>query len=186
MAYESLFNDYGQPHIVAYSCEKRLLSYPVLKWRDPDGLKAFSVLMEKSLILLQDLGNFASPNSLGTIQRLTEKLSAETRKGWIKWAFEFLKQKGYQAKFAELVQFVKNEAEEVNSLYGKAFYAKGKERESLALTNKKAEVLSASVALEKVFARTLPLLQRRSQACSLQGLSEVSKVQAISLLGKSH
>ena len=71
LSYESLFNDYGQPRIVAYSCEKRLLSYPVLKSRDPDGLKTFSILMEKSLILLQDLGDFASLNSLGTIQRLT-------------------------------------------------------------------------------------------------------------------
>ena len=94
LAYESLFSDYGQPHIVAYSREKRLLSYPVLKSRDPDCIKAFSVLMEKSLILLQDLGDFASLNSLGTIERLTEKLFAETRKGWIKWAFEFLSIKG--------------------------------------------------------------------------------------------
>ena len=68
--------------------------------------------------MLQDLGNFALLNSLGTIQRLTEELSVETRKGWIMWAFEFLKQTGYQAKFAELMhqakfaelmQFVKNE-----------------------------------------------------------------------------
>ena len=112
--------------------------------------------MEKSLILLQDLGAFASLNSLGTIQRLMEKLSIETRKGWIKWEFEFLKRRGYRAKFAELVQFVKNEAEEVNSLHEKAFYAKGKERESLALTNKKAGVFSASVTPEKALLEQCP------------------------------
>ena len=79
LAYESLFNDYGQPHIVAYYCKKRRLSYPVLKSRHPYGLRAFSVLMEKSLIVLLDLGDFALLNSLETMQQLTEKLSVETR-----------------------------------------------------------------------------------------------------------
>ena len=186
LAYESLFNDYGQPHIVAYSYEKRLLSYPVLKSRDPDGLKAFSVLMEKSLILLQDLGDFAPLNSLGTIQRLTEKLSVETRKGWIKWAFEFLKQKGYQAKFAELVQFVKNEAEEVNSLYGKAFYAKGKERESLALTNKKAGVFSANVAPEKALLEHCPYCKGDHKLAHCKDFQQLARYKRLAFLRKSH
>ena len=124
LTYEGFFDDYGQPHIFAYLCEKRLLSCPVLKSRDPDGSRTFTVLMEKSLILLQDLGNFASKNSLETLQRLTEKLFVETRKGRIKWTFECLKQTEYQAKFAELVQFVKNEVKEVNFLHGKAFTQK--------------------------------------------------------------
>ena len=186
LAYESLFNDYGQPHIVAYSCEKRLLGYPVLKSRDPDGLKAFSVLMEKSLILLQDLGDFASLNSLGTIQRLTEKLSAETRKGWIKWAFEFLKQNGYQAKFAELVQFVKNEAQEVNSLYGKAFYAKGKERDSLALTNKKAGVFSASVTPEKTLLEQCPYCKGDHKLAHCKDFQQLARYERLAFLRKSH
>ena len=186
LAYESLFNDYGKPHVVVYSCEKRLLNYPVLKSRDPDGIKAFSVLMEKRLILLQDLGDFASLNSLGTIQQLTEKLSAETRKGWIKWAFEFLKHKGYQAKFAELVQFVKIEAEEVNSLYGKAFYAKGKERESLALTNKKAGVFSASVAPEKVLLERCPYCKGDHKLAHCKDFQQLARYKRLALLRKSH
>ena len=54
------------------------------------------------------------------------------------------------------MQFVRNEAEEVNSLNGKEFYAKGKERESLALTSKRAGVFSASVTPEKVLQEQCP------------------------------
>ena len=142
--------------------------------------------MEKSLILLQDLGDFASLNSLGTTQRLTEKLSAETRKGWKKWAFEFLKQNGYQAKFAELVQFVKNEAQEVNSLYGKAFYAKGKERDSLALTNKKAGVFSASVTPEKTLLEQCPYCKGDHKLAHCKDFQQLARYERLAFLRKSH
>ena len=59
--------------------------------------------------------------------------------------FEFLKQTGYQEKFAELVQFVKNEAEEVNFFHGKAFYAK---KRNLNLTRLRVrELMCSALAL---------------------------------------
>ena len=123
LAYASFSNDYGQPHFVAYMCKKRLLSSPVLKSIDLGGLKAFAVLMKMSSVLLQDFGNFASLNTAITV---TQKLSVEIRKRWIKLTFKFLKQTKYHAKFIRLMQFVKNKAKGVSSLYGKAFSQKEK------------------------------------------------------------
>ena len=122
LARESLFSEYGQPHIVAYCCEKRLLESPKMRFMEPDGLKSLSILMEKSLTMLHDMGDFATLNSLGTMKRLMEKFPEEMQKDWIKWSFKVLKETGKQAKFSELMDFVKNKADEVNSLYGRAFY----------------------------------------------------------------
>ena len=135
LARETLFNEYGQPHIVAYSCEQKLLSSSRLKAKDPAGLKALAVLMEKCLTMLQDVGDFATLNSLGTIQQLTEKLPDETQKEWVKWSFQFLKRTEMQAKFPQLVEFVRAEADEVNSLYGRALYGAHRKREGHPAVN---------------------------------------------------
>ena len=46
LACESLYEDYGQPNIIAYCCEERLLKVPRLRSKDPRGMKALSVLLE--------------------------------------------------------------------------------------------------------------------------------------------
>ena len=143
LARESLFSEYGQPHIVAYCCEKRLLESPKMRFMEPDGLKSLSILMEKSLTMLHDMGDFATLNSLGTMKRLMEKFPEEMRKDWIKWSFKVLKETGKQAKFSELVDFVKNKADEVNSLYGRAFYDAKKQ---VTPRSKKTAVFSATTA----------------------------------------
>ena len=123
LARESLYNTYGQPHVVAYCCEQKLLSSARLKERDPSGLKSMAIQMEKCLAMLKDIGEFATLNSFGTIiQRLTDKFPQEMKRDWVKWSFNVLKQTGKQAKFSELVEFVRNESDEANSLYGKALY----------------------------------------------------------------
>ena len=69
LARESLFNDYGQPYIIAHSCERKLLECPKLKDKDPAKLKTLTVLMDKCLAMLVDIQEFATLNSLGTIQK---------------------------------------------------------------------------------------------------------------------
>ena len=108
---------------VAYCCEKKLLDTPKLSCKDPDGLKSLAILMEKSSATLEDMGDFATLNSLGAIRTLMDKFPEEMQRDWIKWSRKVLKETGKQAKFSELVDFVKNEADEVNSLYGRAFYS---------------------------------------------------------------
>ena len=80
LARQSLFNVYGQPHIIAYCCEQKLLSCFRLKTKDPNGLKDLSILMDKCLGIMDDIGDFAALNSFGTIQRITGKLPEEMQR----------------------------------------------------------------------------------------------------------
>ena len=79
LAMDSLYNNYGQPHIVAHHCEQKLLAAPRLKTKDPKGLKILSVLMNKCVAMLRDVQDFATLNSLGTIRRIfkTSKTNAK-------------------------------------------------------------------------------------------------------------
>ena len=43
---ESLFNDFGLPHVIAHSCEQKLLNASRLKDKDAPGLKTMAILME--------------------------------------------------------------------------------------------------------------------------------------------
>ena len=47
---------------------------------------------------------------------------------WVRWAFRFLKTTGRQAKFKELVEFVRHESDEANSLYGRSFHSGSKQQ----------------------------------------------------------
>ena len=125
-ARESLFNDFGQPHIIANCCEQKLLNTSRLKTKEPQGLKTLVISIEKSLAMLVDIQDFATLNSLGTIRRLIDKLPDQMQVDWAKWSYCVFKETGQQAKFSELVQFVRNESDEVNSLYGKLVYGSRK------------------------------------------------------------
>ena len=148
LARESLFNEYGQPHIIAFCCEQKLLKSPRLKSKEPDGLRDLAILMEKCLGVMQDIGDFATLNSFGTIQRITEKFSEEMQREWVRWAFRVLKDTGAQAKFRELVEFVRHEADEANSLYGRSFFSSMRSRTFTQMPRKSA-ALSAQVPLRE-------------------------------------
>ena len=91
LAMDTLYNNYGQPHIVAHHCEQKLLAAPRLKTKDPKGLKTLSVLMDKCLAMLRDVQDFATLNSLGTIRRIIDKRSEQTQKDWAKWSYQELR-----------------------------------------------------------------------------------------------
>ena len=144
LARESLFNDYGQPYIIAHSCERKLLECPKLKDKDPAKLKTLTVLMDKCLAMLVDIQEFATLNSLGTIQKITEKLPEQMQRDWVKWSYQTFCNYGKQAKFPELVEFVRRESDEVNSLYGKVFYSTKRPLISSPPRNKRNAVFSAA------------------------------------------
>ena len=76
--------------------------------------------------MLEDIQDFATLNSLGTIRKITEKFTEEMQKDWVRFSFRIFKQTGKQACFPELVEFMQGEAEEANSLYGKVLYGASK------------------------------------------------------------
>ena len=64
------------------------------------------MLKEKSLSMLEDVQDFATLNSLGTIKKITEKLPEEMQRYWFRFSLRVFKQSGKQAMFSELVEFV--------------------------------------------------------------------------------
>ena len=86
--------------------------------------------MDKCLGIMDDIGDFATLNSFGTIQRITGKLPEEMQREWVRWAFGVLRDTGKQAKFRELVEYVRGESEEANSLYGRSFFSGSKQQYS--------------------------------------------------------
>ena len=69
-----------------------------------------------------------------------EKLPEQMQKDWVSWAFKHFKSTGSQAKFPELVQFVRDVSDEANSLYGKLFYGSNRMTTSQPVSLKKATV----------------------------------------------
>ena len=164
LAMDSLYNDYGQPHIVAHYCEQKLLAAPRLKTKDPKGLKTLSVLMDKCVAMLRDVQDFATLNSLGTIRRIIEKLPEQTQKDWAKWSYQEFKTTGRQARFEELVRFVQDEAAEANSLYGQVVY--GNLKQSLHVGQRRATVLNTTAISDftpKIGSLTCPFCDGRHE-----------------------
>jgi len=142
LARESLFNEYGQSHIIAFCCERKMLSSPRLKSKEPSGLRDLAVLMERCIGAMEDIGDFATLNSFGTIQRLTEKLPEDMQLEWVRWAFKVLRITGTQAKFKELVEFVRHGSYEENSLYGKSFFSGTRQMSSRPVAPKRSTALN--------------------------------------------
>ena len=55
MARDRLEREFGQPCIIAEACEQRLKGSSAVKSNDPESLKEFSELLEKTLISLEDI-----------------------------------------------------------------------------------------------------------------------------------
>ena len=149
LARESLHNEFGQPHIIAYCCEQRLLDMPRLEVKNPSALKSFGVMLDKCLMLLYEIQEFATLNSLGTLERLLEKLPGELRTEWVKYSYRYQKHTGRHAKFPEFVNFVREEAEEANSLYGRSVYKMNKASSSQSSVSRRNVVFGAAIAPEQ-------------------------------------
>ena len=134
----SLFERFGQPHIVACSCEQKILDNPRIKVKDFEGLQSFSLLLEKSLIMMKEMGDFSSLSSFSTIKKILNKLSEKVQEEWVKWAFIIQKQCGRHAKFPDLVEFIREQTSLANSLYGKLRVTPVVQQKQMPYTKKSA------------------------------------------------
>jgi len=56
LAWNTLFHEYGQPHVIAQCCEQQLKEVADVRANDPGGLLKLSVLMDKCRTLCRILG----------------------------------------------------------------------------------------------------------------------------------
>ena len=147
MARDRLEREFGQPCIIAEACEQRLKGSSAVKSNDPESLKEFSELLEKTLISLEDIHYYGSINSLDTMTHLINKLPYDMRKGWVKESLAIQQRTSKVAEFSDFVKFVEREAEAANSLYGRRlFTSQSKLRSTSKPQKSNATFFATSVA----------------------------------------
>ena len=182
---DSLCNDYGRPHIVAYHCEQKLLAATRLKTKDPKGLKTLPVLMDKCVAMLREVQDFATSNSLGTIRQIIEKLPEQMQKDWAKWSHQEFKTTRRQARFEEFVRFIQDEAAEANSLYGQV--VSGNLKQSLRVGQKGATVLNTTAISDstpKIGSVTCPFCDQKHELSACSRFKKLRRYKRIAFLMK--
>jgi len=80
LAWQTLFERYGQPHIIAQYCEQHLKRAPEVQSHDPESLTNLSVLMDKCFTPMQGIGRVSSVDSIEVMLTVHKKLSVSCRK----------------------------------------------------------------------------------------------------------
>ena len=122
LAMGRLEREYGRPCIIVDACEQRLRTAKAVKPDDPESLKCFSDLLEKTKITLEGIGYFGSLNTLDVMTQLINKLPFDFRRIWVKESVAVKAQSGQIADFSHFVSFVVKLSEEANSLYGRRVF----------------------------------------------------------------
>ena len=81
-------------------------------------MKTFCELLEKTLEITKDIPRYTNLDTLDTLTALVEKLPYNLRGRWVKRSVEIEKTRGFVTEFSDLVEFVKQESDVANSLFG--------------------------------------------------------------------
>ena len=118
LAKDRLFKEYGSPWIVSDVCEQRLKKFPSIISGDAKELKRFAELLEKCSVIVKDIRCYSNLDSLDTLTLLVKKLPYNLRTRWVKRAVQVENRSGELANFSHFSEFVQQESEEANSLFG--------------------------------------------------------------------
>ena len=118
LAKNKLQKEYGSPWIISDVCERKLKNFPVIKSGDAKQLKCFSELLEKTTIIIRNIRQYTSLDSLDTLSELVSKLPFDLRKRWVKRSVQIENSTRLLANFYQFVEFVSQESLELNSLFG--------------------------------------------------------------------
>ena len=108
---------------------------------------------------------------------------------WVRWAFRVLKDTGQQAKFKELVEFVRHESDEANFLYGRSFFSVSKPPNSRPALKKSAAF--GTVVSRQEVKRTeseprvpCPFCKGRHSLVSCKSFQDMSRYKKVEFLRK--
>ena len=117
-AKQKLVREYGSPWIISDACYQKLKEFPAIKSGASRQLKTFCELLEKTLEITKDIPRYTNLDTLDTLTALVGKLPYNLRGRWVKRSVEIEKTRGFVAVFSDLVEFVKQESDVANSLFG--------------------------------------------------------------------
>ena len=104
--------------------------------------------MEKACVQLEEIENFASLNSLSTLQRIMKKFPEKIQSKWIEWPFNLTQETKGKVTLHDMISFVRREAEIINSVFGKSRWSAVK-TETAAWEAKKHKSVSSSTVVSK-------------------------------------
>ena len=119
LAKARLKTEYGQPCVIADACEQQLKAAKYERFNDPEMIKRFAELLEKTVVTIEDINFSGSLNSLDTMTQLVNKLPRDRKRTWVKESLEIEKGTGEVAGFSYFVELVTRLSDEANSLYGR-------------------------------------------------------------------
>ena len=118
LAKDCLFKEYGSLWIMSDVCKQRLKKFPSIISGDAKELKKFAELLEKCSVIVKDIRCYSNLDSLDTLTLLVKKLLYNLRTRWVKRAVQVENRSGKLANFSHFSEFVQQELEEANSLFG--------------------------------------------------------------------
>ena len=118
VAKQRLKKEYGSPWVISDACEQRLKKFPSVRSGDGKQLRRFAELLEKTGVIVKDIRQYTSLDSLDMLTELVNKLPYDLKKRWVSKSVQIQNYLGHLANFLHFVDFVRKESDEVNSLFG--------------------------------------------------------------------
>ena len=118
VAKQRLNKEYGSPWVISDACEQRLKKFPLVRSGDGKQLRRFAELLEKTGVIVKDIRQYTSLDSLDMLTELVNKLPYDLKKRWVSKSVQIQNYLGHLANFLHFVDFVRKESDEVNSLFG--------------------------------------------------------------------
>ena len=119
VAKETLYEDFGKPHIIADAHTKKLMSLPNIKNVDVPSLLQFARHLETAQRTLSGMGSsyVIDLNHMNTLRELVKKLPMYLRARWTELAGNLLEEGG-RPRFEHFLKFIKDRAKLVNNEFG--------------------------------------------------------------------
>ena len=118
VAKQRLNKEYDSPWVISDACEQRLKKFPSVRSGDGKQLRRFAELLEKTGVIVKDIRQYTSLDSLDMLTELVNKLPYDLKRRWVSKSVQIQNYLGHLANFLHFVDFVRKESDEVNSLFG--------------------------------------------------------------------
>ena len=118
---------YGRPNVIARSYLEKLTQGPFIKSDNVKGLDELAQLLEESEVTLNCLNYQADLDNFNTMTAIVKRLPFALQTRWLRTAAE-IEKKGTDAKFKNLVKFVKDESEIANSSFAAVVNQRSKKK----------------------------------------------------------
>ncbi|CAB3996126.1 Hypothetical predicted protein, partial [Paramuricea clavata] len=120
VAKETLYENFGKPHVIAEAHTKKLMNLPSLKNGDGPSLLQFARYLETAQRTLTGMGSsyVADLDHMHVLRELAKKLPMYLRSRWTEYAGNIFESR-QRPRFEDFLKFIKQRAKLVNNEFGR-------------------------------------------------------------------